>query len=227
MFGSIRQASQRFYRQKPYLTTIDKYEIHVETPTILSIALVTNEIDPASGVCRGDILRDCRLTSFQATMWVYAKFMNATYRAYMSSTDDRNGRHALDRDTSASSSAETADTTLRATLPTGTHVLAIGAADLSLYDAMQGNINTYKYPSFLDGSVIVVHEYLNASAAYQLIIASTAHVTIDREELSLLSSVLPGTCAYSSDTLCAMWTNETHAEAEDEAEDSATPGSYV
>ncbi|KAF0683746.1 Aste57867_24216 [Aphanomyces stellatus] len=182
--------------KKPYLTSVDIVEVTVTVPTQVIVDVLASEFDPESLACF-DLVHDCRITSFQATLYIFSKFKNVTYKAYSNAGVTRarfpyEGR--LD------GSIASADPYLVADLPPGTHVVAIGGMGLGLNDAIAG-VNTYRYVDLLEGNT--VNSDATASAAYQLTISSSAPITLWRPPPTQSMSTVPNCTWAQVEATCA------------------------
>ncbi|KAH9131902.1 hypothetical protein LEN26_007572 [Aphanomyces euteiches] len=168
LLGEIRRVGTV---KKPYLTSVDRFELTAATPVEVIVDVLAFEFNPETLACM-DLIPDCRITSFQASVFVFSKYNNISYKAYSNAGISR----ALYPDEGRlDGSIMATDPYLVADLPPGTHIVALGGMGLSLTDAMAG-VNSYRYVDFYAGSRITLDP--TASVAYQITITSTGPIRV-------------------------------------------------
>ncbi|CAK4687389.1 hypothetical protein LEN26_007571 [Aphanomyces euteiches] len=169
--GIIRRTSNS---TKLFPTSVDQYEFTLDAPGLVMVDILSYEIDEVASVYV-DLNRDCRFNFFDSNIYIFSRDPNVpTYKPYFNDDVDR-VLHATDG--KADGSVSTKDSYLLATLPKGSHVVAIGITNLAIADAMKGQ-NNYKYASL--ESCVGDNTVKGAEGTYRLTLSSTVGINVTK-----------------------------------------------
>ncbi|RHY47168.1 hypothetical protein DYB34_005053 [Aphanomyces astaci] len=159
---------------RSFQTTVDQYEITLDAPGQVAVDILSYEIDEVANAY-ADLNHDCRFNFFDSNVYVYSRDPSVPkYTAYFNDDVDWMLRPSDGR---SDGSVSKKDSFLVATLPKGTHVVAVGVSNLSLKNANEA-VNEYRWAAL--ESCVGENPAVKAEGTYRLTLTSTVGITVGK-----------------------------------------------
>nr|AIG55863.1 secreted protein [Achlya hypogyna] len=151
-------------------TTVDHINFHLAAPGQVIVDVLSYEMSDGTTLFQ-DVNGDCRIAYFDPVVYVFSNDSKVTYTTYVN--DDSNSVNP--EDGKADGSISYHDSYLVASLPAGSHTVAIGVTNLGYKDAVTGS-NTFSYTQFL--GCTGTNTTGGVDGAYRLTLSATVPLTI-------------------------------------------------
>ncbi|RHY28228.1 hypothetical protein DYB32_006122 [Aphanomyces invadans] len=188
---------------RSFQTTVDQYEITLDGPGQVAVDILSYEIDEVANAY-ADLNNDCRFNFFDSNVYVYSRDPTVPrYNAYFNDDVDWMLRPSDGR---ADGSVSKKDSYLVATLPKGTHIVAVGVSNLSLKNAGE-SVNEYRWAAL--ESCVGENPSPKAEGTYRITLTSTVGLTVGKTPS--VPTTPPPRCTMDLAQLQANCANEQQA----------------